>query len=141
MIDLLTDPQAWAAFVTLSALEIGLGIDNVVFISILVARVDAARARSVRQFGLGLALIMRILMLLGLTWLIGLTEPVAVLIGKAFSWHDIILIAGGLFLIAKATHEIHTEIEPGEPEAPTTVAAAKRAFGMIVGQIVIEDRV
>jgi predicted tellurium resistance membrane protein TerC len=138
MIELLTDPQAWAAFLTLSALEIVLGIDNVVFISILVARVDPKRSRSVRQFGLALALIMRVLMLLGLTWLIGLTEPVAVLFGKGFSWHDIILIAGGLFLIAKATHEIHNEIEPGE-QAPTTAAAAQRAFGLIVGQIVVID--
>jgi predicted tellurium resistance membrane protein TerC len=141
MIELLTDPQAWAAFVTLSALEIVLGIDNVVFISILVSRLEPGRARSVRRFGLGLALILRILMLVGLTWLIGLTAPVAVLFGVSFSWHDIILIGGGLFLIAKATHEIHAEIEPPEQQTSDAAAIARRAYGMVVAQVVAVDLV
>ena len=110
--ELLTDPHAWLAFLTLSALEIVLGIDNVVFISILVSRMEEKRGRRFAQFGLLLALVMRIVMLFGLTWLISLRDPVATLLGNSFSWHDLILIVGGLFLIAKATHEIHREIEP-----------------------------
>ena len=111
MMDLLTDPQAWAPLVALSALEIVLGIDNVVFISVLVARLDPARRQRARQIGLSLALIFRIALLFGLTWLIALSAPVVTVMGNAFSWHDIVLIGGGLFLIAKATHEIHNEIE------------------------------
>ncbi|MGZ3409652.1 MAG: TerC family protein [Xanthobacteraceae bacterium] len=141
MIALLTDPHAWAAFLTLSALEIVLGIDNVVFISILVSRLEPKRSRQVRQFGLLLALILRILMLFGLTWLIGLTTPVAVVFGQSFSWHDIILIGGGLFLIAKATHEIHSEIEPSEEDAAKAKTVAERAFGLIVAQVVAIDLV
>ena len=141
MIQLLSDPNAWLAFVTLSALEVVLGIDNVVFISILVSRLDPARGRTVRQFGLMLALIMRIIMLLGLTWLIGLTAPVAVVFGQSFSWHDVILIGGGLFLIAKATHEIHGEIEAHEQQAPGFAAVGERAFGLIVAQVVAIDLV
>jgi predicted tellurium resistance membrane protein TerC len=136
---LLTDPNAWLAFLTLSALEIVLGIDNVVFISILVSRMEERRGRAVRQFGLLLALVLRILMLFGLTWLIGLTHPVATVFGHSFSWHDIILIAGGLFLIAKATHEIHREIEPTEEEANEPVAVAEKAFGLVVAQVVVID--
>jgi predicted tellurium resistance membrane protein TerC len=137
--ELLTDPHAWLAFLTLSALEIILGIDNVVFISILVSRMDAQRGRAVRQFGLLLALVMRILMLLGLTWLIGLTQPVATVLGNSFSWHDLILIGGGLFLIAKATHEIHREIEPAEEDTNAAAAVAERAFGLVVAQVVVID--
>src|SRR3979490_2994976 len=97
MMDLLTDPQAWAALVALSALEIVLGIDNVVFISVLVARLDPARRQSARQIGLSLALIFRILLLFGLTRLIALATPVVTVMGNAFSRPDIVPIAGGLF--------------------------------------------
>jgi predicted tellurium resistance membrane protein TerC len=137
--ELLTDPHAWLAFLTLSALEIVLGIDNVVFISILVSRMDEKRGRAVRQFGLLLALIMRIIMLFGLTWLISLRDPVATVLGNSFSWHDVILIAGGLFLIAKATHEIHHEIEPTEEETHEAEAIAHKAFGLVVAQVVAID--
>src|ERR1700744_6077082 len=109
MLALLTDPHAWAALVTLTALEIVLGIDNVVFISILVSRCPPNDARRARAIGLSLALVFRIAMLFGLTSLIKLKYPVATVFGNAFSWHDLILIAGGLFLIAKATPEIHAE--------------------------------
>src|SRR5256885_6367830 len=111
IVALLSDPNAWAALVTLTALEIVLGIDNVVFISVLVGRLPADQTRRARQVGLSLALVFRLLLLFALTALIGLTYPVATIMGNAFSWHDIILIVGGLFLIAKATHEIHNEIE------------------------------
>src|ERR1044071_7035552 len=116
MIELLTDPNAWAALVTLTALEIVLGIDNVVFISVLVARCSPRDAKRARQIGLSLALIFRVILLFGLTWLMRLTYPVFTVLGQSFSWRDLILIAGGLFLIAKATHEIHAEVEFDEPE-------------------------
>jgi predicted tellurium resistance membrane protein TerC len=137
--ELLTDPHAWLAFLTLSALEIVLGIDNVVFISILVSRMDAKRGKAVRQFGLLLALVMRIIMLFGLTWLISLRDPVATVLGNSFSWHDLILIAGGLFLIAKATHEIHREIEPASEDTNAATAVAGKAIGLVVAQVVAID--
>src|SRR5689334_304632 len=136
MAALLTDPQAWAALITLSALEIVLGIDNVVFISVLVARLDAARRRRARQVGLSLALVFRIALLFGLTWLIGLGEPVFTVLGNAFSWHDIILIGGGLFLIAKAAHEMHGTVE-GRDEAPPPTGRA--VLSAVILQVVVID--
>ena len=111
MIELLTQPEAWAALLTLTALEIVLGIDNVIFLSVLVSRIPEPRATHARQVGLALALIFRIILLTILVWLIGLTQPVFSVFGMDFSWRDIILIGGGVFLIAKATHEIHGEVE------------------------------
>ena len=105
MIELLTSPEAWAALLTLTALEIVLGIDNVIFLSVLVSRLPEPQAQRARQIGLALALIFRIALLSILFWLIGLTKPVLTIAGQGFSWRDIILIGGGLFLIAKATHE------------------------------------
>ncbi|RAI44301.1 TerC family protein [Rhodoplanes roseus] len=142
MLDLLTDPAAWAALVTLSALEIVLGIDNVVFISILVSRLDPKIADRARQLGLGLALVFRILLLFTLTWLMGLSEPLFSAVGRSFSWHDIILIAGGLFLIAKATHEMHAEIEAADDaEEPGAAEVIKASFAMIIAQIIVIDLV
>src|SRR5262249_61146693 len=106
---LLTDPNAWAALVTLTVLEVVLGIDNLVFISVLTARLEVQKARRARQIGLSLAFIFRVVMLAALAWLVGLTAPLFTLFGMEISWRDIILIGGGLFLIAKATHEIHGE--------------------------------
>jgi predicted tellurium resistance membrane protein TerC len=137
--DLLTDPNAWAALVTLTALEIVLGIDNIVFISVLVSRCSPRDAKRARQIGLSLALVFRVILLFGLTWLMKLTYPVISLFGQNFSWHDIILIAGGLFLIAKATHEIHAEVEAEESGDPA--ARIHAAFMMIVMQIVVVDLV
>jgi len=97
MIDLLTSPEAWAALLTLTALEIVLGIDNVIFLSIIVSGIPPAQANRARQVGLALALVFRILLLSLLVWLIGLTEDVLTFRGSAFSWRDIILIGGGLF--------------------------------------------
>src|SRR5690348_6677216 len=104
MLDLLVDPHAWAALATLTVLEIVLGIDNLVFISVLTSRCEAKAARRARAIGLSLAFVFRIIMLFGLTWMIKLTAPVFTVLGNGFSWRDIILIGGGLFLIAKATH-------------------------------------
>ena len=140
MMDLLTDPQAWAALVALSALEIVLGIDNVVFISVLVARLDPARRQRARQIGLSLALIFRIALLFGLTRLIALSAPVVTVMGNALSWHDIVLIGGGLFLIAKATHEIHNEIE-GHGGGEPLPAAGRAAFSVIILQVIAIDLV
>jgi predicted tellurium resistance membrane protein TerC len=139
MMQLLTDPNAWAALVTLTALEIVLGIDNIVFISVLVARCDPKDAKRARQIGLALALVFRVILLFGLTWLMKLTYPVFSLFDRAFSWHDIILIAGGIFLIAKATHEIHAEVEAEEDEKEGVTVHA--AFSFVVLQIVAVDLV
>ena len=139
MFELLTDPNAWAALVTLTALEIVLGIDNVVFISVLVSRCSPRDAKRARQIGLSLALIFRVILLFGLTWLMKLTYPVFGLLGQSFSWRDIILIAGGLFLIAKATHEIHAEVEADDLNDPA--ARVPAAFSMVVAQIVVVDLV
>jgi predicted tellurium resistance membrane protein TerC len=140
MLDLLTNPDAWIAFATLTALEIVLGIDNVVFISVLVSRLEPARGARVRKLGLALALVFRIALLLALTWVMGLTQPIVTLWGNAFSWNDVILIAGGVFLIAKATHEMHAEVESGaEPHEPQ----AKAATGMLtaIAQVTLIDAV
>src|SRR4029078_13007599 len=117
MLALLTDPNAWLALVTLTALEIVLGIDNVVFISVLVARLPEDKAKRARQIGLSLALVFRVALLFALTALSRLRYPVVTILGNEISWHDIILIGGGLFLIAKATHEIHNEISALEERA------------------------
>jgi len=139
MIDLLTSPEAWAALLTLTALEIVLGIDNVIFLSVIVSGIPPAQAKRARQVGLALALIFRILLLSLLVWLIGLTQSVLTVHGSAFSWRDIILIGGGLFLIGKATHEIHNEVE-ADDEA-SDVAPARRAFFWVIVQIIIIDMV
>jgi predicted tellurium resistance membrane protein TerC len=136
---LLTDPNAWAALVTLTALEIVLGIDNVVFISVLVARLPEDKAKKARQIGLSLALVFRIALLFALTALVRLRYPVVTVFGNEISWHDIILIGGGLFLIAKATHEIHNEIEARDGGGPGS--AASRAFGWVILQVVAIDLV
>ncbi|HLH88558.1 MAG TPA: TerC family protein [Xanthobacteraceae bacterium] len=140
MMALLTDPQAWAALVTLSALEVVLGIDNVVFISILVTRLDPARRRQARQVGLLLALILRIALLFGLTRLAALSTPVVTVLGQSISWHDVVLIGGGLFLIGKATLEMHGEVE-GQDEEPSSTGAAGAAFWLTIGQLILIDLV
>jgi predicted tellurium resistance membrane protein TerC len=136
MTELLTDPQAWAALVTLTAMEIILGIDNIVFISVLVSKLPHDEAKRARSIGLLLALVFRILMLLGLTWLIGLTAPVFSAFGHAFSWRDLILIAGGLFLLFKATHEIHREFEH---EESTLTKSTGNAFTGVILQVALID--
>jgi predicted tellurium resistance membrane protein TerC len=139
MIDLLTSPEAWAALMTLTALEIVLGIDNVIFLSVIVSQIPAHQAKRARQIGLALALVFRIVLLSLLVWLIGLTQPVFTVHGFEFSWRDIILIVGGLFLIAKATHEIHGEVEAREHEDEAGARAS--AFFWVIAQIVVIDLV
>jgi predicted tellurium resistance membrane protein TerC len=139
MIELLTSPEAWAALLTLTALEIVLGIDNVIFLSVIVSRIPEAQAKRARQIGLALALVFRIVLLSLLVWLIGLTQAVFTIRDQAFSWRDIILIGGGLFLIAKATHEIHGEVEGG-PDGGERAGGAS-AFFWVIAQIVVIDMV
>jgi len=135
--DLLTSPEAWTALFVLTLLEIILGIDNVIFLSVIVSRIPEKQALRARQIGLTLALVLRIVLLSLLVWLIGLTRPVMILQGHDFSWREIILIAGGLFLIAKATHEIHVAVDAGEEEAAPRPAPG--AFLWVVLQIVVID--
>ena len=139
MIDLLTSPEAWAALLTLTALEIVLGIDNVIFLSVIVSRIPPVQAKRARQIGLALALLFRILLLSLLVWLIGLTQDVVTLRGVGFSWRDIILIGGGLFLIGKATHEIHGEVEARDGENDD--APHPSALFWVIIQIIIIDMV
>jgi len=139
MIELLTSPEAWAALLTLTVLEIVLGIDNIIFLSVIVSGIPQTEAKRARQIGLALALIFRILLLSLLVWLIGLTQAVLTVRGAAFSWRDIVLIGGGLFLIGKATHEIHTEVEARNETGEVT--AARAAFVAVIIQIIIIDMV
>jgi predicted tellurium resistance membrane protein TerC len=139
MMELLTSPEAWAALLTLTALEIVLGIDNVIFISVIVSRIPPAQAKRARQIGLLLALVFRIVLLSVLVWLIGLTEPVIMVKTVELSWRDIILIAGGAFLIAKATHEIHAEVEASHGEPDTESKAG--VFFWAIMQIIVVDMV
>ena len=139
ILDSLSDPQVWASLLTLTALEIVLGIDNVIFLSVIVARIPEPQASRARKVGLALALIFRIVLLTFLVWLIGLTRDVFVVSGMGFSWRDIILIAGGLFLLAKATHEIHAEVEGSDEGAGQ--AGGANAFFWVIAQIVVIDLV
>ena len=137
--ELLASPEAWIALLTLTALEIVLGIDNVIFISVIVSRIPPTQAKRARQIGLLLALVFRIILLSLLVWIIGLTQPVVTVKDLAFSWRDIILIGGGMFLIAKATHEIHGEVEAREGEDQEERKAS--AFFWAIMQIIIVDMV
>ena len=141
MLDLLADPHAWLALATLTALEVVLGIDNVVFISILVSRCSPHQALRARQIGLSLAFFFRVAMLFGLTWLMHLTDPLVSIFGIGISWRDVILIGGGLFLIAKATHEIHGEVEAAGEEADTAGQTGTRSFALVIAQLVAIDLV
>lgn len=137
--DWIGDPAAWVALITLIVLEVVLGIDNVIFISLLVQRLGKQAAKRARQIGLSLALIFRVALLFVLTWIIALKEPVFSLFNRDFSWRDIVLFAGGVFLIYKAVQELHREVE-GSHGAPNS-SAAKAAFWTIIFQIILIDLV
>ena len=138
MIELLTDPQVWIAFLTLTALELVLGIDNVIFISILVDKLQKERRDLARRIGLFLAMFMRIGLLFLLSWIVGLTEPLFVVLRQELSGRDLILIGGGLFLLWKSTKEIHQLLE-GETGAAST--AVRATFTAVILQIMIIDLV
>ncbi len=136
-LDVLTQPEIYVSLATLTAMEIVLGIDNVVFISILAGKLPAAQQQLARRLGLALALILRLCLLFAISWVMGLTAPLFSLLGHAVSGRDLILLAGGLFLIGKATHEIHDKLE-GAPSQPSTTPGAA-AFGWILVQILVLD--
>jgi predicted tellurium resistance membrane protein TerC len=138
MMELLTDPQAWIAFATLTALELVLGIDNIVFISILVDKLPKDKQETARRIGLFMAMFMRIGLLLVLSWIIGLVEPLFTVLQQEISGRDLILIGGGLFLIWKSTGEIHQTLEGEEGHAS---AAVKATFAAVIVQIMIVDMV
>ncbi len=137
MYELLSDPAVWASFLTLVILEIVLGVDNVIFISITASRLPEERRRAARLTGLSLALVMRIALLFSIAWIASLTEVVITVFGEPFSWRDMVMLAGGLFLIYKAATEIFTEVE-GEEKAPSS---ASTTFGAVIAQIVVLDMV
>jgi predicted tellurium resistance membrane protein TerC len=138
----LSDPNAWIGLLTLSVLEIVLGIDNIIFISILASKLPVAQQARARKLGLMGALVTRLMLLLSLAWVIKLTDPLFTILGHGVSGRDIILIAGGLFLIAKATYEIHGKLEADDEHDPAAAAArAARSLVAVVGQIMVIDMV
>jgi len=135
--ELLTSPDAWIALLTLTALEIVLGIDNIVFISILAGKLPRDQQPKARQVGLALAMITRILLLLSISWVVSLTDPLFAILGKSLSGRDLIMLGGGLFLIGKATFEIHEKLEGEEGHGDAVKAAA--SFASIILQILLLD--
>jgi predicted tellurium resistance membrane protein TerC len=134
--DWLTDPQIWIAFITLVALELVLGVDNVIFISILAGKLPTHQQARARTTGIALAVITRILLLLSLSWVIGLTQPLISMFAVEISGRDAILVLGGLFLIGKATHEIHQKLEGMEGHASARV---KPSFASVILQVLLLD--
>jgi predicted tellurium resistance membrane protein TerC len=135
MLELLTDPHAWISLATLSVLEIVLGIDNIIFLTIVSARLPEAQQALARRIGLGLALLARILLLFSLTWMIGLTQPIFAIGDFEVSWRDIVLAGGGLFLIVKGTMETHHMLEGYGGES----VAGTASFAAVIAQIVMLD--
>jgi predicted tellurium resistance membrane protein TerC len=134
--DWITDPQAWIGFATLTVLEIVLGIDNIVFISILADKLPRERQARARLLGLALAMLTRILLLFSLTWIIRLTAPLFSVLGEEISGRDLVLLLGGLFLLGKSTHEIHGNLEGEEGEASARVSPS---FAGVLIQIMLLD--
>ena len=134
--DWIINPELWIAFLTLCALEIVLGIDNVIFISILAGKLPGHQQDRARVIGLGLAMIMRILLLLTISWMAGLTKPWLTVFGHGLSGRDLILVVGGLFLVAKSTSEIHGKLEGDEGHGP---GAAASSFAAVLVQIMLLD--
>lgn len=134
----LLQPDTWIAFASLAALEIVLGIDNIVFISILASRLPEDRQKAARRLGLLIALVMRVLLLFSIKWVIGLTEPLFAVLGHEISGRDLILLGGGLFLLGKSTHEIHNKLEGEEQRHRATGAVS---FGGVIVQIGLLDMV
>ncbi len=145
--DILLDPNIWIAFAMLTALEIVLGVDNIIFISILVGRLPAELRDKARRLGLGFAMVSRLLLLFSLSWVMGLKADLFHVLGQGISGRDLVLLLGGLFLLYKATHEIFVEVEAPEQHGPSAApadaaaaaAAGKRLFWGIIGQIAVID--
>ena len=143
--EFLTDPNVWIAFAMLTALEIVLGIDNIIFISILVGRLPPELRDKARRLGLGFAMASRLLLLFSLSWVMGLTSDLFSIAGHGFSGRDLVLLLGGLFLLYKASHEIFVEVEAREEDAPpatdaaTVKSAGAKLFWAIIAQIAVID--
>ena len=139
MMELITDPQVWILLVTLSAIEIVLGIDNLVFISIAVSKLPLEQREFARKFGIAVACITRIGLLLTLAWLAGLTDPLFEAFGRGISVRDLILILGGLFLIVKGAMEIREQLKGDDDEAHGTAGKVTASFGAVIAQIAVID--
>ena len=135
------DPTAWIALITLIVMEVVLGIDNLIFISILTNKLPPEHRERARKIGIGLALVMRLGLLGTIAWIVQLTTPVFEAFGHGFSWKDMILIAGGLFLVWKATKEIHHNVDPADHEQDFIASSVTTGFGAAIGQILLLDLV
>lgn len=138
---LMQDPTAWIALITLVVMEVVLGIDNLIFISILTNKLPAEHREKARKIGIGLALIMRLGLLGTIAWIVQLTTPVFTVFDHPFSWKDMILIAGGLFLVWKATKEIHHNVDPSDHQEDFIASSVTTTFGAAIGQILLLDLV
>src|SRR5688572_14913938 len=138
LLDVFRDPAAWLSLATLAAMEIVLGLDNIVFLSIMVGKLPEDRQKTARSIGLILALGVRIALLLGISWVMGLTRPLFSVFGKGFSGRDLILLGGGLFLVAKSTHEMFEKLEV-DTEHAEKKPRAKASFASVVAQIIVLD--
>ncbi len=141
MFEWLASPEAWVSLATLISLEVVLGVDNIIFISILVARLPPQQRDRARQIGLMLAMLARLALLFSIVWIMGLVEPWFSLFGEDFSGRDLILLGGGLFLLAKATHEVHMSLEDSyqHAEGGEAAAAVHSSFAMVITQIALLD--
>ncbi len=139
LLELAASPTAWVALATLVAMEIVLGIDNLIFISILTNKLPMEYRSKARRIGISMALIMRLALLSTVAWIVQLTEPVIDILGKSFSWKDMILIAGGLFLLWKATKEIHESVDPRAKEESAASSTITLGFAAAIGQILLLD--
>ncbi|TWD47922.1 putative tellurium resistance membrane protein TerC [Agrobacterium vitis] len=138
---LASSPAAWIALISLIAMEVVLGIDNLVFISILTNKLPAQQREKARRIGIGLALVMRLALLGTVAWIVKLTDPVFTLFDHGFSWKDMILIAGGLFLVWKATKEIHHTVDPVDKDGEFLTTSTTATMGAVIGQILLLDLV
>ncbi|MDR6900854.1 TerC family protein [Rhizobium miluonense] len=138
---LIQDPAAWVALITLVVMEVVLGIDNLIFISILTNKLPSEHRDRARKIGIGLALIMRLALLGTVAWIVQLTQPVFEIFGQDFSWKDVILIGGGLFLVWKATKEIHHNVDPQEQGEDFIAKSTTTTFASAIGQILLLDLV
>ena len=139
LLELAASPTAWVALATLVAMEIVLGIDNLIFISILTNKLPMEYRSKARRIGISMALVMRLALLSTVAWIVQLTEPVIDILGKSFSWKDMILIAGGLFLLWKATKEIHESVDPRAKEESAASSTITLGFAAAIGQILLLD--
>ncbi|OHV20047.1 MULTISPECIES: TerC family protein [Rhizobium] len=138
---LIQDPAAWVALITLVVMEVVLGIDNLIFISILTNKLPPEHREKARKIGIGLALVMRLALLGTVAWIVQLTEPLFEAFGHGFSWKDLILIAGGLFLVWKATKEIHHTVDPVDHQEDFIATSVTTGFASAIGQILLLDLV